>query len=380
MARAKASDDFRSASDKLQLERLGFADLDALDKTIRESSRRELRGLIEALVFCALVTVMRQSGRKAVSKVADAIGIPSAVPGLNNLGYLLTGIAASGLVFSLCIQTIAHIFALLSGPVAKLFSKPLDQSLWPNGLEFVCAELWMIVPPIFVCLIIAVTLLVPREPTQEARYGVAGWPAAGERQQSRTRLRLQCKETQEPGDARRGAGAEELRAFCRGLAPAPRQRKRRAGAQSGNRLATLSADAPRFAARSPRGHNNSTTGKKVLVDLIRRAQVIPMLGRELIERKQCLAILGQALDRLVVFRSVFLGEDVDRHFGRSPVRRQVDLAQILLHVGLHREGDFVQDVGGLVHPTPLMPRAGKDLVERLPEAERRGFRWKRAFG
>ena len=92
-----------SASDKLQLERLGFADLDALDKTIRESSRRELRGLIEALVFCALVTVMRQSGRKAVSKVADAIGIPSAVPGLNNLGYLLTGIAASGLVFSLCI-------------------------------------------------------------------------------------------------------------------------------------------------------------------------------------------------------------------------------------------------------------------------------------
>ena len=151
---------------KLQLERLGFADLDALDKTIRESSRRELRGLIEALVFCALVTVMRQSGRKAVSKVADAIGIPSAVPGLNNLGYLLTGIAASGLVFSLCILTIAHIFALLSGPVAKLFSKPLDQSLWPNGFEFVCAELWMIVPPIFVCLIIAVTLLVPREPTQ----------------------------------------------------------------------------------------------------------------------------------------------------------------------------------------------------------------------
>ena len=37
---------------------------------------------------------------------------------------------------------------------------------------------------------------------------------------------------------------------------------------------------------------------------------------------------------------------------------------------VHREGDFVQDVGGLMHPTPLMPRAGKDLVERPPEAER----------
>src|SRR5712671_688105 len=28
------------------------------------------------------------------------------------------------------------------------------------------------------------------------------------------------------------------------------------------------------------------------------------------------------------------------------------------------------NVGGLVHPTPLMPRAGKNLVERPPEAER----------
>src|SRR5882724_8716802 len=79
---------------------------------------------------------------------------------------------------------------------------------------------------------------------------------------------------------------------------------------------------------------------------------------------------SQALDRLVVFCRVFLGEEVDRRVGRSPVRRQVDLAQTLLHVGLHRECDFVQDVGGLVHPTPLMPRAGKNLVERPPEAER----------
>jgi hypothetical protein len=30
----------------------------------------------------------------------------------------------------------------------------------------------------------------------------------------------------------------------------------------------------------------------------------------------------------------------------------------------------VQHVGGLVHPTPLVPGAGKDLLDRLPEAER----------
>lgn len=45
------------------------------------------------------------------------------------------------------------------------------------------------------------------------------------------------------------------------------------------------------------------------------------------------------------------------------------LAQILVHGGPHRERDLVQDIDGLVHPAPLMPRAGKDLVERLPEGK-----------
>jgi hypothetical protein len=161
---------------KLQLERLGFAEQAALEKTIRESSLRELRSLIERVVFCTLVAAMRQSGTKGVSKVVDAIGIPSAVPGLNNVRYLLTGIAASGMVFSLCILTIAHIFVLFAAPVAHLFTKPLDQSLWPNSLEYVGDELWTIVPPIFVCLIISVTFLVPREapsPTRSTSSSVA---------------------------------------------------------------------------------------------------------------------------------------------------------------------------------------------------------------
>ena len=150
---------------KLQLERLGLTDQAALDQAVRESSPRELRGLIERIVFCTLVAVMRQSGTKSLSKVADAIRIPSAVPRLNNIGYLATGIAASGIVFAVCILTIAHIFALLAEPVALLFAKSLDQSLWPNTLESVADELWAMVPPIFVCLIIAVGLLAPRERT-----------------------------------------------------------------------------------------------------------------------------------------------------------------------------------------------------------------------
>ncbi|MGY4286310.1 hypothetical protein ACVWXO_005530 [Bradyrhizobium sp. LM2.7] len=110
--------------------------------------------------------------------------------------------------------------------------------------------------------------------------------------------------------------------------------------------------------------------KKSLVHLIRRGQVIPMLGREVIEGQQRVAVLGEAFDRSAVLGAVFLGEGADRRFGGRPVRRPVDFAQVLLHVGLDRERDLVQDVYGLVHPAALVPCAGKDLVERLPEAER----------
>ena len=43
-------------------------------------------------------------------------------------------------------------------------------------------------------------------------------------------------------------------------------------------------------------------------DGIRRPQVVPMLGGKAVERKPCVAIFRQALDRLVVLRCEFLGE------------------------------------------------------------------------
>src|SRR6516225_3619541 len=146
---------------KLQLERLDLADPVALENAIKESSAKELRGLIERITFCTLVAVMRQSGTRALVKVADAIGISSSRPRFNNLGYFLTGLAASGMLFSLCILTVALVFALLADPIARVFGKPLDQSLWPNDLDNVGSELWTIVPPIFVCLMMAVSLLGP---------------------------------------------------------------------------------------------------------------------------------------------------------------------------------------------------------------------------
>src|SRR5215468_11977600 len=48
----------------------------------------------------------------------------------------------------------------------------------------------------------------------------------------------------------------------------------------------------------------------------------------------------------------------------------MNLSKVCLHVDLDREGNLVQHVGGLVDPTALVPGAGKDLLDRLPEAER----------
>ena len=47
-----------------------------------------------------------------------------------------------------------------------------------------------------------------------------------------------------------------------------------------------------------------------------------MLGREVVESQQRVAVPGEAFDRPAVLGAVFLGEDVDRRFGGRPVRRQ----------------------------------------------------------
>src|SRR5262249_20591443 len=53
-----------------------------------------------------------------------------------------------------------------------------------------------------------------------------------------------------------------------------------------------------------------------------------------------------------------------------PGRRAVNLTKVGLHVDLDRACDRVQDIGSLVDPTPLVPGARKDFLDRLPKAER----------
>ncbi|MEY9637533.1 hypothetical protein ABIF66_005787 [Bradyrhizobium japonicum] len=82
-----------------------------------------------------------------------------------------------------------------------------------------------------------------------------------------------------------------------------------------------------------------------------------------------MAILDQALHRTSVFDVVFLDEDVDRGFSFGPVWGQIDVPQVVLHGALHGFGDLVEYVAHFMAPASLVPRAGKGLVQCLPEAE-----------
>src|SRR5262249_8707644 len=98
--------------------------------------------------------------------------------------------------------------------------------------------------------------------------------------------------------------------------------------------------------------------------------MIPVFGGEVEEGEQRFPILGQAGDRLLVLGAVFVGEHVDGGLGGRAGRCSVNLTKVCLHVDLDRAGDLVEHVGGLMNPTPLVPGAGKDLIDCLPEAER----------
>src|SRR6516162_7010201 len=98
--------------------------------------------------------------------------------------------------------------------------------------------------------------------------------------------------------------------------------------------------------------------------------MIPVLGGEVEEGEQRFPVLREAGNGLIILGVVFVSEHIDRYLGRRAGWRAVDLAKVDLHVDLDREGDLVQYVGGLVNPTPLVSGARKDLLDRLPEAER----------
>jgi hypothetical protein len=123
---------------------------------IKESSEKEMRKLIERLVLCALIAVMRKSGPKSLIKVAERLGVRSPTARSSKLGSLIESLIASSVVFCVGLLIIARILSWLCGSIESLFDKSADNGLWPSSLGNVGDELFTISSPIIVCLFVAV--------------------------------------------------------------------------------------------------------------------------------------------------------------------------------------------------------------------------------
>src|ERR1700732_2089593 len=97
--------------------------------------------------------------------------------------------------------------------------------------------------------------------------------------------------------------------------------------------------------------------------------MLPVLSREVVEGKQRVAILDQALDSLVVFDAPSFEEGVERGECILLGLGHPNLLERTLGLRLLALGQLVQDIGGLVHPTALAAHPRPHLLDRLPEAE-----------
>src|ERR1700732_2386316 len=97
--------------------------------------------------------------------------------------------------------------------------------------------------------------------------------------------------------------------------------------------------------------------------------MLPVLSRKVVESKQRVAILDQALDSLVVFDAPGFDEGVECGECILPGLGHPDLLERTLGLRLLALGQLVQDIGGLVHPTALAACPRPHLLDRLPEAE-----------
>src|SRR5271155_4888791 len=94
--------------------------------------------------------------------------------------------------------------------------------------------------------------------------------------------------------------------------------------------------------------------------------MFPMLGGEVVEGEQRLAVFAQALDSLLILDAIAFGEAIECSLGSLPGLRHPDVLQRTLQA----LWQLVQDIRCFVHPTALRTRLRPHLIDRFPEAER----------
>ena len=104
-------------------------------------------------------------------------------------------------------------------------------------------------------------------------------------------------------------------------------------------------------------------------DGIGRSQVPPVLGREVIEGQQLLAILPQTFARFLILGVVFFQEVIECCLGVRFRFRLPDFVDVTFGFRLNALGHSVQHVGRLVDPTTLLLRFREYLSQSRPEAE-----------
>jgi hypothetical protein len=98
--------------------------------------------------------------------------------------------------------------------------------------------------------------------------------------------------------------------------------------------------------------------------------MFPVLGGEVVEGEERVAVFRQALGGLLILDTVGFDECIECGLGGLPGLRHPDVLQCALGFCLQALWQLVQDIRGFVHPAALRSCLRPHRVNRLPEAER----------
>ena len=104
----------------------------------------------------------------------------------------------------------------------------------------------------------------------------------------------------------------------------------------------------------------SRTVAKVLSIGFRGPDVLPVLGREVVEGQQRLPILDSGRPTALSYLAPYFATKWSKRLlGRLAALGLIDRVQVLLGLALHDVRQLVQHVGGLVDPAALLPGLGQ---------------------